>query len=204
MDNNHKNKKNEQPSLSEEQLELFKSELNKKNEDRSKIEPFDQSAPAQAVRYAKKHKSSTVVLITAVVAFVVVLAILAVYVISSFFGMPNKSDFTIVIGDEKFTADYKDTVIDGVVYIDMNKLLSLDEITVSGNEGSLKYTLPNFQYVRFENEKDYAIIDGKYVSMGADAIIKKDMCLVPFEFMKKITQSGLTFKLDKNENKITI
>lgn len=204
MDNNHKNKKIEQPSLSEDQLEFFASELNKKNEDRSKIEPFDQSTPAQAVRYAKKHKTSTAVLITAIVSFVVVLVVLAVYAITAIFGLPNKSDFQIVIGDEKFTSDYEDTVIDGVVYIDMNKLLSIDGITVSGNESSLKYTLPNFQYVRFENEKDYAVVDGKYVSMGAAANIKDEMCLVPYEFMKKITQSGLKFMLDKDENKITI
>lgn len=204
MDKNQRNKKNIQPSLSDDQLELFTSELSRKTEDRSKIEPFDQSASAKAVRYAKKHKASTVVLITAIVSFVVVLAVLLVYAIVATLGLPNKSDFNIVIGDNKFTADYNDTVIDGVVYIDMNKLSSIDEITVSGSEKSLKYTLPNFQYVRFENDKDYAIVDGKYLSIGAKAIFKKDMCLVPFEFIKKITQSGLTFMFDNEDNKITI
>ena len=204
MDKNQRNKKNIQPSLSDDQLELFTSELSKKTEDRSKIEPFDQSASAKAVRYAKKHKASTVVLITAIVSFVVVLAVLLVYAIVAPLGLPNKSDFNIVIGDNKFTADYNDTVIDGVVYIDMNKLSSIDEITVSGSEKSLKYTLPNFQYVRFENDKDYAIVDGKYLSIGAKAIFKKDMCLVPLEFIKKITQSGLTFMFDNEDNKITI
>ena len=63
MDNKDKNKKIEQPSLSEDQLEFFASEMGKKTEDRSQIEPFDQSVPAQAVRYAKKHKASTIVLV---------------------------------------------------------------------------------------------------------------------------------------------
>ena len=133
-----------------------------------------------------------------------VLAVLIVYAIVAALALPNKSDFNMVIGDNKYTVDYNDIVIDGVVYIDMNKLMSIDEITVSGNENSLKYTLPNFQYVRFENEKDYAIVDGKYLLMGNKAIFKNDMCLVPFEFIKKITQSGLTFMFDDEENKITI
>ena len=96
MNNNQKNKKIEQPSLSDDQLELFTSELSKKTEDRSKIEPFDQSASAKAVRYAKKHKTSTIVLITAIVSFIIVLAVLIVYAIVAALGLPNKSDFEIV------------------------------------------------------------------------------------------------------------
>ena len=151
MDKNKKNQKNEQPVLSEDQLELFTSELNKKDEDRSQIEPFDQSAPAQAIRYAKKHKTSTGILAVAIVSSIIVLSVLVVYAIIAILGLPNKSDFEVVIGENEFIADYEDTVIDGVVYIDMNKLMSIDKITISGNEKSLKYTLPNLQYVRFEN-----------------------------------------------------
>ena len=204
MDKNEKNKKNEQPALSEDQLELFTSELSKKDEDRSQIEPFDQSTPAQAIRYAKKHKTSTGILVATIVSSVIVLSILVVYAIIAILGLPNKSDFEVIIGENEFIADYEDTVIDGVVYIDMNKLMSIDKITISGNEKSLKYTLPNLQYVRFENGNDYAIVDGKYLLMDARAIFQKDMCLVPFEFIKKITQSGLTFTLDDKKNTITI
>ena len=128
------------------------------------------------MRYAKKHKTSTGILAATIVSSIIVLSVLVVYAIIAILGLPNKSDFEVIIGENEFIADYEDTVIDGVVYIDMNKLMSIDKITISGNEKSLKYTLPNLQYVRFENGNDYAIVDGKYLLMDAIAIFKKDMC----------------------------
>ena len=53
-----KNKKEnaEQLSLTEEQLLLFNSHIESVGDDRSKIEPFDQSVKAKTLRYANKNK----------------------------------------------------------------------------------------------------------------------------------------------------
>ena len=53
------NEKIEQPSLSDEQLEIFSAHMDKNSEDRSEIEPFDNSIQAKAMRYAKKNKKTT-------------------------------------------------------------------------------------------------------------------------------------------------
>ena len=68
----------------------------------------------------------------------------------------------------------------------MTKISLLDDIQISGDATSRKYTLPNLQYIRFENESTIAIVDGTYFDMNAKAIIGKNNCLVPIDFVEKV------------------
>ncbi len=196
--------KSEQPALSDEQLEIFSAHMEKNGEDRSKIEPFDQSTKAKAMRYAKKHKVSTTVFIVAAISIVAVVALLLVYYIAFGDGFTNKSAFTMNIGENKYEADYEDVMIDDIMYIDITKISEIDTIQISGNATSRKFTLPNLQYVRFENNSELAIVDGTYIEMSGKSIIDDDYCLVPVDFLSEIFATSLKFDIDEKKNTITV
>ena len=73
---NKKEKVDIQSSLTDEQLELLGNRINQVGDDRSQIEPFDKSASATAVRYAKKNKFMATVIVAVAVLLVFVLIFL--------------------------------------------------------------------------------------------------------------------------------
>ena len=194
----------EYPTLSDEQLEIFSAHMEKSGEDRSKIEPFDQSTKAKVMRYVKKHKVSTIFFLIAAVSIVTVVSLLLVYYIALGNGFTNKSDFTVRIGENKYEADYEDVMISDIVYIDITKISELDDIKISGDASSRKFTLTNLQYIRFEQDSDLAIVDGAYIEMSGKAFINKDSCLVPVDFLSKIFATSLKFDIDGKKNTIEV
>ena len=196
--------KSEQPELSDEQLEMFSAHMEENGEDRSTIEPFDQSTKARIIRYAKNHKALTTVFIVAVVSIVAVISLLIAYYISLGKGFDNKSDFIIRIGENKYEADYEDVMINDIMYIDVTEISKIDNIQISGDTTSRKYTLPNLQYMRFEKDSDLAIVDGTYIEMSGKAIVDEGSCLVPIDFLSEIFETGLKFKINQEKNTIDI
>ena len=194
----------EQPELSDEQLEMFSAHMEENGEDRSTIEPFDQSTKARIIRYAKNHKALTTVFIVAVVSIVAVISLLIAYYISLGKGFANKSNFIIRIGENKYEADYEDVMINDIMYIDVTEISKIDNIQISGDTTSRKYTLPNLQYMRFEKDSDLAIVDGTYIEMSGKAIVDEGSCLVPIDFLSKIFETGLKFKINEKKNTIEI
>ena len=196
--------KNEQPALSAEQLQMFSAHMEENGEDRSNIEPFDQSNKARAMRYIKNHKALTTVFVVAAVSIIAVISLLIVYLFASGKVFTNKSDFTVRIGENKYTEDYENVMVNDIMYIDIKKLSKIDEIQISGDANSIKFTLPNLQYIRFEKDSDIAIVDGTYVEMSGKALIDKDTCFVPLEFLSKVFDKGLRFTVDPKKNTIEI
>ena len=199
-----KKDKNEQPTLSAEQLQMFSAHMEENGEDRSNIEPFDQSNKARAMRYIKSHKALTTVFVVAAVSIIAVVSLLIVYLFASGKVFTNKSDFTVRIGENKYTEKYENVMVNDIMYIDIKKLSKIDEIQISGDANSIKFTLPNLQYIRFENNSNIAIVDGTYVEMDAKALIDKNSCFVPLEFLSKVFDKGLKFKVDQKKNTIEI
>ena len=194
--------KNEQPQLSDEQLEMLSTHIEENGEDRSNIEPFDQSTKAKIIRYAKSHKVLSISFVVITISIIAIISLLLIYLFS--IGFSNKSDFTIRIGEDKYTEDYSDVMVNDIMYVDVLKLSKIDDIQISGDANSIKFTLPNLQYVRFEKDSEIAVVDGTYIEMSGKAIIDKDACFVPFEFIKKIFKNGLKFNVDEKKNTIEI
>ena len=192
-----------QPELSDEQLQILSSNI-ETNDTRTTDEPFDKSTKATIIRYAKNHKIASIIVLVAAISLLLVLALLLIFSVIQGLNRPNKENFTVRIGENKYTATYEDIVINDTMYIDMTKLSMLDEIQISGNATSRKYTLPNLQYMRFENESTIAIVDGAYINMNAKAIIESNNCLVPMDFAKKVFVGGLTFEINTEDNEIKI
>ena len=205
MKKKEKKQKIDQPALSDDQLEFLSSHMEKHGEDRSHIGPFDKSLRATVSRYAKAHRLSFVLIVVGIVSIVAVVVALIVNAFITASDMPDKDDYSVVIGDMEYTDAYEDVMIENVMYIDMTRLALIDEIQISGTVTSKKFTLPNLQYVRFEADSNTAIVDGDYVIMGYKAIFDGERCLVPYDFIKSIFKSGLVFEIaeDKNEIKIS-
>ena len=197
------NEKIEHESLTDEQLQFLTSQSNKEQYIPTD-EPFDKSLKARTFRYVKKHKLFSAVIIILLISFLVSVSILLASLVSSILSRPNTENFVVRIGDSKFTASYDDIYINGTMYIDMTKIASIDQITISGDDVSRKFTLPNLQYARFENESTVAIVDGAYLEMSAKAIISGNRCLLPMDFVTKLFKSGLVFTVDTEENIIKI
>lgn len=199
-----KKSKIEQPTLSDEQLEIFSAHMENNGEDRSTIEPFDMSFKGRAIRYAKQHKMTSVFFVVGLISLLSILVLLIVYSISARTQAGSKDDFVIRMEKSKFTFNYEDIMIDDALYLDMNKFSEIYNIQMSGNVSSRKFTLPNVQYVRFENESSVAILDESYLEMSSKAIINGEKCLVPLDFISKIMSGSLTFEIDHEKNTIKI
>lgn len=194
----------EQPSLTSEQIEILSSRIEQVNDDRSQIEPFDKSLKASAIRYAKSHKTSTIILGISALALIVVLVALIVYAAIEIGNIISKKDFEITMGEDVYKAKYEDVVIDDVLYIDMLAISDLCDMTYSGDASTRKFTLPNLQYVKFENDSEYAIMDGSTVNIGGIAKISDENCLIPYSFISKAVSSGISFKLDSKKSTISV
>ncbi len=191
-----------QDSLTDEQLELLEKRIEQVDDDRSEVEPFDKSLKASAVRYAKKHK------LTAVIAIAVAALLAFILIFSLIYGIiqrgkTNKDDFYFYVGSAKYTASYSDVVVDDVIYVDMDYISDLCNMTISGDSTSRKYTLSDYEYIRFDAESEYVIINGEYIELVNDIIVDKDKCLVPYHFLSKI-MVGLEFSYNSDDNEIEI
>ena len=201
-----KREKNEkvdiQSALTDDQLKLLGNRIEQIGDDRSDIEPFDKSLYATAVRYAKNNKLTAIFM--AVVAFLIVFVLIFSLIYNAINNSKtNKDDFLFYIGSNKYTMAYSDTVIDDVVYIDMKYIADICEMTVSGDDSSRKYTLSDYEYIRFDSQSEYVIINGKYIEILNKIFIDEDRCLVPFHFISKVIV-GLEFSFDSNNNEIEI
>ena len=199
-----KKDKIQQPALSDEQLEIFSSHMENNGEDRSTVGPFDMSLKGRVIRYAKQHKATAIFFVVGLISLLSILILLIVYSATTRTRAGSKDDFIIRMEQSKLTFKYEEIMINDTVYLDMNKISEIYGIQISGDSSSRKFTLPNIQYVRFENESSVAILDGNYIEMNSKAIINGDKCLVPLNFISKIMQGGLTFDIDYEKNIIKI
>ena len=94
-------------------------------------------------------------------------------------------------------------VIDGVLYVDMNRLASYASLSSSGSYNTMKYIASEGQYVKFTNESEYAVINGTKVVLEAPAYVDETKCIVPYSVISKAVTSGIVFRLDE-KNTVTI
>lgn len=203
--------------LSYEEIQMLKAGIRQSGEDRSRMPPHDTSDRAKVIRFARKNK------LVAAAALVIALAILAgsgvgVFLLVSYWNnRPNKSDFTIQLGEtEPYTVKYSDAVRDGVLYIDMVKVAEFtDSMIVSGTKTSRKFTASDGTSIRFEQGSEVARINGERVEMrvspvsgGKKVVARADMtateCWIPYMFLIQTVSEGMKFRLDSETNTITV
>lgn len=199
-----KKHRSDEELLSPAELTMLHAELQNSREDRSKLPPHDTSDRANAIRFAKRNPlfiaSMTVIALLVVATLVFGGIMLAKYLASR----PNTSDYTVYLGKDSYEVPYEEAVRDGTIYVDMKKIAEFAGMIVSGSETRMKFTASDEHYLRFENESEYAVINGCRVEMPIPAVVKKDVCLVPFSFLQKAVSQGLRLKLDTDHNVIKV
>ncbi len=176
--------------LSADEIELLQK--TRPELDRSTLPPHDNSDLARAKRFAKKNKFTVIFVASTLLLLLVILGVLCFMLYKNSLGKPSTDDFSVTLGDEKFTVPYKSAMRDDVFYFDLRLISDYADLVVSGGEGNMKFTCPDGTYVRFEHGKDTATVNGVRVLLGGTAeIIPQDKesaakCFVPFDFIEKL------------------
>ena len=203
-------------ALSYEELTMLRRGQKKRGEDRSQLPPHDTSDRAHVIRFFKKNKT------LAISAVIILLALLAgialgIFALVSYIGSrPNTSDFWLILGDGKpITVPYEDSVRNGILYVDMKKIAEYTGMTVSGSKTKLQFTVDQKNYFRVENGSSLVMINGDRVEMEvkkyggkklvpATVVMTEDACYVPYDFLSRIVSEGMVFRLDTENNIITV
>lgn len=177
--------------------------------DSSAIPPPTKKKPSKLATLAKKNRFVTVILSIFAVALIAVLVLLSIYV-ADLLSLNSRRDYVFLLGEEgakgssEVKVAYEETVINDVVYIDMNILAQYAELSVSGSEESMKYIASGNNYMKFTDDSEYAIINATKIIMPAPAIVGDGKCLVPYQVLTKAVSGGLTFNSNAKKHKIEI
>ncbi len=191
--------------LSQDELDMLKKSIDSEDVDVSQLPHYDNSDKAKLVRYIKKNKIFSAVCISLAVLIIVSLVLCVVFAVGKAADRPNTDDFTVTLGSEKYTVKYKDAMRSGVLYIDMYRVARFAELTRTGSDISVKFTADEDNYLRFENGEQTAVINGNLVDLGGTAVVSRDVCEIPLDFLIKTVgggQNGLKITLDLESNTV--
>ena len=195
---------NTQDALTEEELLLLQQSISSNKGNRRLMARQQRTGKARFVRYVKKNKIFSATCVILALCIVTLLILSAVFVSGLLKNRENKEDFTIFLGDDIYTARYKDIMRDGVLYVDMRKIAAYTDLIVTGSATSVKFTYDEDNYLRFENGSNEAVINGSLVELGGVAVVSAEVCEVPYEFLTKAVGDGLRLTLDRETNTIRI
>ncbi len=191
------------PELNSAEFRMVRSRMAQLNEDRSAIPPPEPKKQNRLLRFIKKNKA-----VSAVIAILILSAVTSAVLLGIFLGdkaaRNSKKDYVFTFGKEEVKYEYEKIVIDGILYVDMNRLAEYAEIPVSGSEESMKYFLSDTMYLKFTDESDYAIINATKVLIPAPAIVENSTCLVPYSVVSKAISDGITFKINDRKHTVSI
>ena len=111
----------------------------------------------------------------------------------------SKGEFVFKIGDKKTELAYSDAVHDGMIYISMNSIAELCELTLSGNTSNdLRFYTKDGGWISFVPDSRSATINGYGIQMPAEARISGTECSVPLEFLETVLD-GIEITVDTAE-----
>ena len=191
-------------ALSEEERDMLRAEVSNADIDRSQLPPHDNSDRAHLFRFFKKNKGFSFAILLVAVLLVVSFVVLAAVIDKINSDKPCTDDFEVTLGEEIYKLKYKDSMVDGKLYIDIRPIAKYAELTVSGSSKKIKFSGENGTYIQFEDGYDFAKVNGDYVELGGISTVTDDTCIIPFDFFSRSLTSGLLVKLDNETNKIKI
>lgn len=202
-------------ALSYEEIQLLRA-ARAKSEDRSKLPPHDRSERAKLSRFARKNKLVTASAIVVLVAMLAGIGFGIFGLISLWVNRPNTSDITVELGEkEPFIVPYDEMVREGVLYVDLRKIAPFAHLIVTGSTKKMQFTAKSGTFLQFENESEYARINGKRVEMiveefrgekeiSAKAIISAESCYVPYQFLKNTVMDGMQLRWNDKDNILSL
>ena len=186
--------------LTQEEINMLRAR-NAELGDRSRASASPKKPDGKLKAFVKKNPFfSAAILIFALA----VLSSLVLLIVNVAITAGSRRDYVFTYGEEEVKVKYEDTVIDDVLYIDMNRLAQYASLSVSGSSDTMKYVASEGQYLKFTNESEYAVINGARVVITAPAIVSSEKCLVPYSFVKEAVASGILLESDAKNNTVKI
>lgn len=144
----------------------------------------------------------------AFIAVVLIVVLIVTTVISCSLGTQkvkkNKGEYVYNIGTKTSNVAYADSIRSDMIYISMNSIAELCEMTMTGSTSSgLRFTAKNGDWISFSPDSSVAKINGYGISMPAPAHIKDTSCSVPLEFLDFVL-GGVEISVDLENNTITV
>ncbi len=116
----------------------------------------------------------------------------------------NKGEYIFKIGSSQTELAYSDAVRNKTLYISMNSIAELCELTLSGNtSGELRFYTKSGEYIGFSGGSSNASINGYGMPMYAPAVVSGTRCDVPLEFLD-IVLDGVDIEIDNKKNEVTV
>lgn len=116
----------------------------------------------------------------------------------------NKGEYIYNIGNSTSNVAYADSIHDDLLYISMNSIAELCEMTMSGSTSQgLRFTTKGGDWISFSPDSNEAKINGYGIRMPSPAYIKDTSCSVPLDFLKFVL-SGIDVEVNYEENTITV
>lgn len=115
----------------------------------------------------------------------------------------NKGEYIYNIGTTSENVAYADSVRGDMLYISMNSVAELCELTMSGSTSELKFTAKSGDWISFSPNSSTARINGYGISMQGPAYIKDTSCSIPLEFLEYVID-GIIVSVDLAENTISV
>ena len=109
-------------ALSEEERDMLRAEVSNADIDRSQLPPHDNSDRAHLFRFFKKNKGFSFAILLVAVLLVVSFVVLAAVIDKINSDKPCTDDFEVTLGEEIYKLKYKDSMVDGKLYIDIAKM----------------------------------------------------------------------------------
>ena len=202
-------------ALSYEEIQLLRAER-EKSEDRSQMPPHDSSERAKFFRLVRKNKLVSASAIVVLLAMLFGIGFGIFSLISLWLDRPNTSDITMELGDAKpYTVPYDEMVRDDVLYVDLRRIAPFAHLIVTGSTQKMQFTAKSGTFLQFENESEYARVNGKIVEMtvkefrgtkeiSAKAVITRESCYVPYEFFKNTIVDGMQLRWNDEENILSL
>ena len=115
----------------------------------------------------------------------------------------SRGEYIYNIGKTLSSAAYADSVRGGTLYISMNSISELCELTMSGSTSELRFTAKGGDWISFSPNSNEAKINGYGIKMPAPAYIEDTSCSVPLEFLEYVL-SGIKVEVDYAKNTVTV
>ena len=192
--------------LSEEEMAMLGATVKKASDKRGDLPPLDQSASAQAYRFAKKNKvftASAAVLVVSVCIVLVVALVMGTIGLRHFF--LSKEDYTVYLGERtQYTASNEQTLRGDTLYVDLMCLYDFLGLTVSGSDTKKIFTAQDTTSLCFENGSNTATVNGTLFFLNGTAEVSNTVCFVPLAFLQQAIKIGARISVNEVTHEITV
>ena len=152
----------------------------------------------------QKIKVGAIVFASTLAVILLVTSVIVAVVLSGAGVKKSKGEYVYSVGKSQAKAAYSDAVQKGLIYISMNSVAELCNMTMTGGPGELSFVVPGGDRITFYPDTAEAKINGYGMIMPGPAKIKNTTeCAVPLKFLETVL-GGVYITVDESARKVTV